>query len=332
MSVVRGPVIRRVIDAARGAGARDELLASVGLSASASPLEAAKEIVGSDAYYDLLERVTASGDHTLPLRYAALLQPDDLGALGLGLKTAATVREALLRLGRYILVLSDTLEYELRPGDHPTLVMSRPSHRRGAQLANECALGAVVSVLRRITGVEIRPELVTFRHPGPASTTDHEAFFGCSVDFDADGNAIVFTPETLATPTQLGDEGLSAFLLAELDDLKRSSADRSLESRVYSAVTDALPDGVPRRAHIARRLGMSERTLHRRLADEGVSFASVARAAQLDAAEALLVQTENSLGEIAFLTGFSDQSAFSRAFRSHFGATPLAYRTSCASA
>lgn len=331
MSVVGGPVIRRIIDASRDAGSRDELLASVGLAPHASPRDAAREVVGSDAYYDLLERVTSAGDDDLPLRYAALLRADDLGALGLGLKTAPTVRDAVLRLVRYILVLSDTLEYELREGRHPALVMSRPGHRRGAQLANECALAAVVSVLRTISGADVALTEVTFRHPAPASTAAHEAFFGCPVRFDAERNAIGFTPAALDQRTQLGDEGLSAYFLAELDALKSETAsDQSVRSLVYAAVTDALPDGVPRRMVIARRLGMSERTLHRRLADEGASFQSVARAAQLDAAETLLTQTANSLGEIAFLTGFSDQSAFSRAFRTHAGCTPMAYRTAAA--
>ncbi|SEI95894.1 AraC family transcriptional regulator [Demequina mangrovi] len=328
MSVVGGPVIRRIVDASRGPERTESLLESVGLAPTAAPLDAAKEAVDSEAYYDLLERVTAHGDDDLPLRYASLLRPDDLGALGLGLKTAPTAQGALQRLVRYILVLSDTLEYELRRGERPTLVMSRPSHRRGAQLANECALAAVVSVLRGITGVHLAPESVTFRHAGPASVADHEAFFGCPVRFDGEANAIAFAPAALRTPTTHADEGLSAYLLAELDQLKRTTEDQSLESRIYAAVTDALPDGVPRRAQVALRLGMSERTLHRRLAEEELSFRSIARAAQLDAAEALLTQTPSSLGEIAFLTGFSDQSAFSRAFKAHTGLTPMAYRSS----
>lgn len=327
MSVIRGPVIRRVIDAARDAGPTDDLLRSVGLVPHASTLDAAKEIVSSETYYELLERVAPPDDHSLPLRYATLLRPDDLGALGLALKTAPTVRDALLRLVRYILVLSDTLQYELHLGDTATFVMVRPGHRRGAQLANECALGAVVSVLRQITGVELRPEAVTFRHRAPTSVTAHTAFFGCPIHFASDSNSVRFAPDTLDTRTQLADEGLSTFLLAELDDLKRSSSDQSLESRVYSAVTDSLPDGVPRRAQVARRLGMSERTLHRRLAGVGLSFQAIARRAQLDVAEGLLAHSADSLGEIAFLAGFSDQSAFSRAFKAHTGQTPLAYRT-----
>ncbi len=326
MSVIRGPVIRRVVEAARSGDSRDDLLRSVGLSPTASQLDAAKEVVAGEAYYDLLERVTPADDHGLPLRYATLLRPDDLGALGLGLKTASTARDALLRLSRYILVLSDTLEYELRDGDDPEMVMSRPSSRRGSQLANECAFGAVVSVLRQITGVRIRPVRVSFRHPSPGSDVEHREFFGCPVDFGADRNGIRFTRETLDTPARLADEGLSVFLLAQLDELKRSSAERSLRARVYAAVADSLPDGVPRRAHIARRLGVSERTLHRRLADEGVSFQDVARRAQLDLAEGLLSRSDTSLGEVAFLTGFADQSAFSRAFRAHSGMTPLAFR------
>jgi len=328
MSVVGGPVIRRIVGAAQGPETAEDLLASVGLAASAAPLDAAKEAVDSEAYYGLLERVTAHGDHALPLRYASLLRPDDLGALGLGLKTAPTAQDALQRLVRYILVLSDTLEYELRRGEQPTLVMSRPGHRRGAQLANECALAAVVSVLRGITGVRLEPEIVTFRHGGPPTAADHEAFFGCPVRFDVEENVITFTRAALLTPTTHADEGLSAFLLAELDHLKHATEDLSLKSRIYAAVTDALPDGVPRRAQVALRLGMSERTLHRRLAEEDLSFRTIARAAQFDAAEALLTQTPSSLGEIAFLAGFSDQSAFSRAFKAHTGLTPMAFRSS----
>lgn len=329
VSVVRGPVIRRVIDAARCGDSREELLRRVGLSPQASARDAAREVVGSDAYYDLLERVTAHGDDALPLRYATLLQPDDLGALGLALKTAPTARDALLRLVRYILVLSDTLEYALQPAHGgAALVMARPGPRRGAQLANECALAAVVTMLRSVTGDDVRPTAVTFRHPAPASTDAHVAFFRCPVRFAAEHNAILLTDAVLETPASLADEGLSSYLLAELDEIKRSSADRSLAEQVAAAVTDALPDGVPRRAQIARRLGMSERTLHRRLADDDTTFHEIARGAQLDVARSLLTQTPNTLGEIAFLTGFSDQSAFSRALRVETGQTPLEYRTS----
>ncbi|MGD2061075.1 MAG: helix-turn-helix transcriptional regulator [Acidimicrobiia bacterium] len=85
-------------------------------------------------------------------------------------------------------------------------------------------------------------------------------------------------------------------------------------------------DGRPRKSQIARRLGMSERTLHRRLAERGETFQSIALRAQREAAESLLSGGGSSLAEVTFLTGFSDQSAFTRAFKGWTGQTPQRFR------
>ncbi len=132
--------------------------------------------------------------------------------------------------------------------------------------------------------------------------------------------------ETLQTRTRLADEGLSAFILATLDDMKRAKAGRTLPAQVHNAVTNSLPDGRPSKPQIARRLGMSERTLHRRLAEHGETFQEIATRAQREAAESLLANGDSSLAEVAFLTGFSDQSAFTRAFKGWTGETPLTFR------
>lgn len=327
MSVVGGPVIRRIVEVSSGPHSHNDLLASVGLSPRADSKDWMRESVDEDAYYDLLERATAEDDCGLPFRYGNAVRVDDFGALGLALKTASTLRDALQRLVRYILVLSDTLEYDLRDEvGGGEFVMSRPSHRRGAHLANECALAAVTSLLREITEGEVTPVAVSFRHSRPASDEPHRSFFGCPIRFEDRVNALHLSTDTLQTRTRLADDGLSAFLLATLDDLKEKKAERTLEAQVYSAVTDSLPDGRAAKSQIARRLGMSERTLHRRLAEEGQTFQSISNRAQREAAESLLVNGDNSLAEVAFLTGFSDQSAFTRAFKGWTGQTPLAFR------
>lgn len=327
MSVVGGPVIRRIADVSSGTQGRDELLSSVGLSPTVDSTNWIREAIDEDAYYDLLERATAEDDFDLPLRYGTTVKVDDFGALGLAFKTATTVREALLRLVRYILVLSDTLEYELHDviggGE---LVLSRPSHRRGAELANECALAAITSLVRQVTDTRVTPIAVSFRHSRPASTEHHQAYFGCPIRFDDRLNALHLNDETLQTRTRLADEGLSTFILATLDEMKKEKSQRTLPAQVHSAVTDSLPDGRPNKSHIARRLGMSERTLHRRLAEYGETFQAIAHRAQREAAESLLANGDSSLAEVAFLTGFSDQSAFTRAFKAWTGQTPLTFR------
>ena len=77
---------------------------------------------------------------------------------------------------------------------------------------------------------------------------------------------------------------------------------------------------------MARRLGVSERTLHRQLSDHDETFQSIATQARRDTAEALLTEGRHSIVEVAFLTGFADQTAFSRAFKRWTGSTPGAYR------
>lgn len=327
MSQVDGAFVRRIIEATRGPETHQQLLASVGLSPRVDHVTASREMVEADAYYAMIERATDVEDHGLPFRYAETLRVDDLGAFGLAIKTANDIRDALGRLARYILVASDTLEYELRASTlGATVTMARPHHRRGAQLANECALAAVLSVLRQIGGPRVAPVEVTFRHATPTSTAEHWAFFGCPVRFESTTNSLVFDEQTLDTRSRLADEGLSAYLIAELNDRRHSELEPSVAERVHRVVVDSLPDGQVTRADVARRLGMSERTLHRRLADEGVSFREINQRARRDVAESLLSDGRNSLVEVAFLTGFSDQSAFQRAFKTWTGETPLSYR------
>ncbi|MEZ5238264.1 MAG: helix-turn-helix domain-containing protein [Microthrixaceae bacterium] len=171
------------------------------------------------------------------------------------------------------------------------------------------------------------PLEVSFRHGAPADDAPHRDYFGCQVRFSAARDALCFGNEVLERRPALADEGLSSYLLAELEQLHWSASERSLVLDVRSAVTDALPDGQPSKSQIARRLGMSERTLHRRLAEHGESFQELATRVRREAAESLLSNPQHSLAEVAFLTGFSDQSAFTRAFGRWTGVTPAAYRS-----
>jgi AraC-like DNA-binding protein len=328
MGSVGTPVVRRIIDVARPEHRRDELLAGVGLSTDPDGVAWAGESVDEETYYGLLERIAGADDPELPFRYARALHPDDLGALGLAVKTAPTVEAALERLVRYVLVLSDTLQYELvdEPGGRLFALVGRPHHRQGAAIANECALAAVIAVLRTSSGAELVPALVELQHDAPDETRHHTDFFGCPVRFGSAVNGIHLDGAHLAQRTLLADDGLSEYLLSRLDDLTARKAPRSIVDDIRAAIADALPDGQPSKSQIARRLAISERTLHRHLADHGETFQAIATRARRDAAESLLTSTRHPIADVAFLTGFSDQTAFTRAFKRWTGTTPAAFR------
>lgn len=328
MGSVGTPVIRRMVQVARGPDRPEDLLASVGLTPESEGPAWAGESIDEGAYYDLIERMVADGDEDFPLRYGRALRTDELGALGLSMKTAPTVGDALNRLARYVLVLSDTLEYEFldRRWGKIFVLNGRPHHRRGAALANECALAAVTSALRQVVGASLELREVTFRHPALSIAESHRTYFGCPVNFEATLDGIHLDHKQLERPTALADDGLSAYLLAQLEELRAQSSQRSLVAEVRGAIADALPDGQPSKSQIARRLGMSERTLHRRLAEESESFQELATVVRRDAAESLLGSDTHNVAEVAFLTGFADQSAFTRAFKRWTGTTPAAFR------
>jgi AraC-like DNA-binding protein len=328
MGSVGTPIVRRMIDVADERHDRDELLESVGLSSDPTGVDWASDSIDEEIYYGLVERIAGTDDPGFPFRYAQALHPDDLGALGLAIKTAPTLRAALERLARYVLVLSDTLRYELvdEPDGAAFVLVGRPHHRRGAAIANECAVAAVTSTLRVVGGITLEPTLVQFQHH--ASTTDrhHVDFFGCPVRFETAVNGIHISDEHLARRALLADYGLSTYLLSRLDDLTARKARRSIVDDVRAAIADVLPDGQPSKSQIARRLAISERTLHRQLADHDETFQAIATRARRDAAESLLTTTSHSIADIAFLTGFSDQTAFTRAFKRWTGTTPAAFR------
>lgn len=328
MGSVGTPVVRRMIDVADERHDRGELLASVGLSSDPAGVDWAGDSIDEEVYYGLLERIAGPHDPGFPLRYAEALHPDDLGALGLAVKTAATLRAALERLARYVVVLSDTLRYQLvdEPDGAAFVLVGRPHHRRGAAIANECAVAAVTSVLRVVGGISLEPTVVEFQHGAPSTDRHHVDFFGCPVRFDATINGIRISDRDLAHRALLADDGLSTYLLSRLDDLTVRKAHRSIVDDVRAAIADVLPDGQPSKSQVARRLAISERTLHRQLADHGESFQAIATRVRRDAAESLLTTTSHSIADVAFLTGFADQTAFTRAFKRWTGTTPAAFR------
>ncbi|MEL6198975.1 MAG: helix-turn-helix transcriptional regulator, partial [Pseudomonadota bacterium] len=123
------------------------------------------------------------------------------------------------------------------------------------------------------------------------------------------------------------DESVSEFFEAHLQEtLGDLIEDSALAQRVRLEVTQSLSDGVPTLSDVASSLDMSGRTLQRRLAEQGHAYQDLVDAARRELSERLLRDTDYALAEIAFLAGFSEQSAFTRAFKRWAGQTPRSFR------
>ena len=208
------------------------------------------------------------------------------------------------------------------------LELRRDGERRlGMRLSNEQTIAALTQISREVSGSNFKPDAVHFKHAAPSDTSAHEAWFACPVHFDAERDALQVSEAALATPNRLGDASVSDFFEAHLKKtLSDLTDDSALAKRVRIEVSQSLAEGVPTLSDVAGSLGMSGRTLQRRLAEQGHAYQDLVDAARRELAERLLRDTDYALAEIAFLTGVSEQSAFTRAFKRWAGQTPRSFR------
>lgn len=319
---------RKMVAAAGDAIDGRDALISVGLDPDArwNP----KDMVSSDAYYAMLERMAERMDVTaLPVRVGASMRCDEYGALGLAWKAAPNLLGSLARVQRYARLWTSVVSYELRPAAEGLLfIVHRDAARRlGVRLSNETTLIATVAIARQVCPVPFAPLKAFVRHAAPRTTRHHEDYLGCPVEFGAERDALLLSRASLEYPNRLGDEGISGYLTSHLDaDLMTIHGDAPLAAQVKDAIAQSLSEGAPRMADIARQLGFSVRSFHRRLAEDGVTFQALTEQTRRELAEGLLRDEAYSLAEVAFLTGFSEQSAFTRAFKRWVGLTPASYR------
>lgn len=265
-----------------------------------------------------------------PVHVASQRTIDDFALLGLACKTSRTVGDAVEHLIRYLSIWNT--QYHCRVAVRPDsadLVLEGPTGDLARRCTNESALAQVLKAMRDVSGVAVRPMRVCFRHPAPTDTSEHEAFFGCAVEFGALFDGLELSTATLDTELVLADDGLSTFLVEQLERLAaaRETDSDNLVSRVCRAICEHLPSGAPKLDEVASKLGIAPRTLQRQLSAEDATFAQLVDRSRNDLALELLRQTPLSVGEISFALGFSEPSAFHRAFKRWTGTTPSSFRS-----
>ena len=304
------------------------MLRDIGIDPDARPDP--QVMLEDTTYYSFIE---ALADHTditdLPLKTGASMLCDDYGALGLAWKAAPTVGASFARVARYARLWTSVVDYSMEPVSEGILYhLHRSGERRlGLRISNEATHASGVALARQCSTAPFSPKAVYFKHSAPKTTQHHEDYFQCPVYFDADADALLLDPASLEQPNKLGDAGITEFLLGHLDaELATVSDVPAIQSQTKDAIARALSDGDPKMADIARSLGMSARSYHRRLSDHGLSFQALTDDTRRELAEGLLRDESHSLAEVAFLTGFAEQSSFTRAFKRWVGATPASYR------
>lgn len=179
--------------------------------------------------------------------------------------------------------------------------------------------------IRKVTGVQFVPTRIEFSTPQPRDIGELERVFACrAISFGQEKDRLWLRAQDWATPVRHNHHYL---VQPQLSPMQLYGQDASaLATQVRRIVKDRIGNEPISLSRVARRLGTSARTLQRRLSEEGVSFAEVVDSARKLRACTLLQGWTHSIAAITFLVGFSEQSAFTRAFRRWTGTTPARYR------
>lgn len=281
----------------------------------------------------VLHAAWAAADRRLGRADAALFvagqySPGDYGLLGFVAMTASSLGEGLSMLARFAPLWVEEPQMIARAERGLALrYVSGPPTEPAARFAEEATLAEILHAARRLAGPAVTPVEVRFTHDAPHDTRAHERFFGCPVRFGASDAELVFTPAVLAAPFPLGDARLGAYLRERAsEELSRRERAARPHDQVKELIGEELPRGLPPLERIARRLATSERTLRRRLEADGTSFRELLDETRRELAERYMLEGRRPLAEIACLVGFSETSAFTRAFKRWTGAPPTAWR------
>jgi AraC-like DNA-binding protein len=257
-------------------------------------------------------------------------QPRDLGLWGYAAIAAPTVGGALATLvdlfgyhqeSSVMRLARDTgglarLTYQITA---PEIV----ERRQDAELS----LGMFLNVLREGLGPTWAPEEVHFVHPRPVAWREHEAAFAAPVLFGQPANALLFPPEVLDRPMPARDARLMSVMstcLVALATHRPESA--GLFDRVREAIRERLPVGWPALDQVSGALRVPATAIRRELGAHGVTYRDLIEATRRDLALSYLGQRQLPLTEIAFLLGYSELSAFTRAFTRWTGTCPRTWR------
>lgn len=318
VSTIAATVVARVFDVGVRSGVPAAELREI-LGRSRAELVDDARVPIASCYESFALCLRHTRDPGFPLRVARSVTMEDYSVLGFAMMTSATAEEAFERLARYGHLISDSGTWRARPGKSRDVELSwvRAGERTlGHRAANESAVAELVGGMRRSYGASFAPVRVFFRHGAPASTREHERFFQSPIEWDSPREGILLPGPLLATGMSTGNPAMNRFFDGVLAE--RGGTPETCAGRVQRALAQGLVSGPPSAARLASSLGMSERSLRRGLASEGTSYRALLDELRRSVAVDML-HAKKSITETAFLLGFSETSALSRAFRRWHG-------------
>jgi AraC-like DNA-binding protein len=279
------------------------------------------------------EAAIALKDDCLGFTLARDHDPREIGLLYYVMASSQTLGDGLRRVARYSRITNESLVVGYREGNRLIINLSYsgvPRHSDRHQV--EFCMFGVLRICRLLTGQNIVPQHFSIAHHRSGGTSEMARFVGIKVEFGADTDELALKLDARDLPLIHSDPYLNDLLLKYCEAaLADRRGDKShLRTRVENAISSVLPHGRVLVEDVARSLGMSERTLARKLSDERLNFTEILQQLRRDLAVRYLDDPKLHVSKIAWLLGFSQVSAFTHAYKRWTGKTPREMRAASA--
>lgn len=268
---------------------------------------------------------------SLGLMMGMKLSPAHMGPLGYVLASAPTIGRAIQNFVAFQRLLNGGLIVWNVASEPGRCLVRLTTHAEVADIAwvLEAPIALILKIARELSGNPVVPVQVSFRHPPPQDTREHELFFGGPIRWNAGDNELILSDSTLDLAVHTANRALYPTLLNALETRPQSlPMSSSVVQHTQEHILKEINKGTPNKTAVSRALGMAPSTLFRRLREAGTSFEELVERTRREKAVEYLADATIAISKVADLLGYSDHSAFFRAFVRWFGSTPTEFRAS----
>jgi AraC-like DNA-binding protein len=249
----------------------------------------------------------------------------EIGWLYYVLASSEILADALRRAERYSGIANEGISLQARTGRETAIALNYVGiDRRSDRHQIEFWLMSLVRLCRQLTNRRVVPSRVRVMHHRTKTPAEFRSFLGCEVEFGSAMDEVSFPAAVKLMPIVSADPYLNQLLLKYCEEAlaHRPASGATLRSNVENAITPLLPHGKANAGEVARQLGMSHRTLARRLAAEQLTFSEIQTELKTDLARRYLRDGDLPISQIAWLLGYREVSAFTHAFKRWTGTAP----------
>lgn len=249
--------------------------------------------------------------------------------LGYLLMNCGNLGEAAVKFVQYERIVDETSisEFLVQQNDALLKISTIDPFLESNRQLNDFKVAGMLSYTKILTGKPIILKEVHFHHEPPMNIKEYERIFNCPICFNQSANALIFDKKWLNLPViEPNRELLAAFEQIARHSLAELEETETYQKKVFKTIVNQMKGEIPTIETVAKQLATSVRSLQNHLQKEGVSYTQLINKARKDIAIAYLKERTVSISEIAYLLGFSETSAFNRAFKKWTNTTPKEYR------